>query len=76
MGLDPKSRALEFILMIDLTVDELKEIQTMFRSIELDKTDDVECGFDWYSLLKKMLEEQYNLILEKAEPVEYENLRN
>ena len=76
MGLDLKSKALEFILTIDLTIDELRRIQSMFQSIEFEKVDDVESDFNWYSLLKKMLEKQCNLILENAEPLEIENLPN
>lgn len=76
MGLDAKSRALELILMIDLIVDDLRRIQNMFRSIECKKADDVKPDFNWYSLLKKTLEKQCNLILEKAEPMENEFIPN
>jgi hypothetical protein len=76
MGLDPESRALEFILTIDLTIDELRRIQSMFQSIEFEKVDNIESDFNWYSLLKKMLETQCNFILENAEPLEIENLPN
>ena len=76
MGLDPRSMALEFICLIDLTVDELKEIQSRFQFIDFDKADDVESCFNWYCLLKKMLEKQYKFILEKTEPVENEYIPN
>ena len=50
MEIDPKSRALELILKLDLTVDELRHIQEMFPCDDCEKSGDVEPGFDWYSI--------------------------
>jgi len=76
MEIDPKSRALELILTLDLTVDELRHIQEMFPCDDCEKSGDVEPGFDWYSILKKMLERQCNLILRESEPIENEHISN
>lgn len=76
MGLDAKSKALELIHTIDLIVEDMRRIQNMFRCIECKKADDLEPDFDWYSLLKKTLEKQCNLILEKVEPVENAYISN
>ena len=76
MDFDPKLKALEFILTIDLTIDDLRKLQTMLRSIVSDKMHDVEPDRDWYNLLKRIIERRSNLIAEQAEPVEDEFIQN
>ena len=76
MGLDPKSRVFEFIRTIDLTIDDLRKLQTMLRSVAFEKKYDAERDSDWYSLLKRMIEKKSNLITEQTEPVEDEYLPN
>jgi len=76
MEFDPKSRVLDFILTIDITINDLKKLQSMLRSIAFERKHDVEPDQDWYNLLKRMIENRCSLIAEQAEPVEDECIQN
>ena len=76
MGLNKKLQALESLLLLNLTVEELFGIQTITRTIEHFEMDNYDSDSYWHSLLKQLFENQSNIILEKVDPVENEYISN
>jgi hypothetical protein len=73
---DLKTLALALIVRLDVTIVELKKIQKMFQRADYRNAENNLPAYNWCNIMKKMLENQCDLISEKTEPIEKEYIPN